>query len=98
MEARLLFVQAFNNLRVPFTFTRVVRGSTVLRKAIFLPQEKQVNKGLHLLKREVFPGTHKGTPTYQVLAGELFAAWHRQGNARRKRTEILKMANAENTD
>jgi ribosomal protein S7 len=98
MEARLLFIQAFNQLRVPFTFVRVVRGSTVTRKAIFLTEDKQINHGLHLLKAIIRPGAHKGTPAYQVLAAELFAAWHRQGNVRKKRTEILKMAEAENTE
>jgi ribosomal protein S7 len=98
MEARLLFIQAFNQLRVPFTFLKGSRGGQITRQVILLPPEKQVNKGLHLLKESIMPGAHKGSPAYQVLASELYAAWHRKGAARRKRTEILKVAQASNTE
>lgn len=98
MEARLLFVQAFNQIRVPFSFIRGVKGGQITRKVIYLPPDKQVNQGLHLLKKSVAPGAHKGTPAYQVLAAELYAAWHKKGTTRRRRTEILKMAQASNTE
>jgi ribosomal protein S7 len=98
MESRLLFIQAFNQLRVPLRFIKGTKGGQLTRKVIYLPPEKQVNQGLHLLKQTVHPGTHKGTPTYQVLAAELYAAWHKKGATRRKRTEILKMAQASNTE
>lgn len=98
MEARLLFIQAFNHLRVPFTFIKGSRGGKISRKVVFLPPEKQVNQGLHLLKQVIHPGVHKGTPAYQHLAGELYAAWHKKGTARKKRTEILKLAQASTTD
>ena len=98
MEARLLFIQAFNQLRVPFTFIKGSKGGQITRKVIYLPPEKQVNQGLHLLKQAIHPGAHKGTPAYQVLAAELYSAWHKKGTTRRKRTEILKIAQASNTE
>jgi ribosomal protein S7 len=94
MEARLLFIQAFNQLRVPFTFIKSARGGKLTRQVVYLRREKQINQGLHLLKQSIHPGAHKGVPAYQVLAGELYAAWHKKGATRRKRTEILKMAHA----
>lgn len=97
MDARLLLLQAFNQLRVPFTFLKGTRGGQLNRTVIFLPPEKQVNKGLHLLKQSIKPGQYEGFPAYQVLAAELFAAWHKKGQTRRKRTEILKLAKASNT-
>lgn len=98
MEARLLFIQAFNQLRVPLGFIKGTRGGQITRKVIYLPPDKQLNQGLHLLKRTIAPGTHQGLPTYQVLAAELYAAWHKKGTTRKKRTEILKMAQASNTE
>lgn len=97
MEARLLVLQAFNQLRVPFTFLKGTRGGQLNRTVVFLPPDKQVNKGLHLLKHSIKPGQYEGVPAYQVLAAELFAAWHKKGQTRRKRTEILKLAKASNT-
>lgn len=97
MEARLLFVQALNQLRVPFSFIKG-RPGQVSRKVIFLPEDKQVNQGLHILKKTIHPGAHKGVPAYQVLAAELFAAWHKKGTARRRRNDVLKAAQASNQD
>lgn len=98
MDARLLFVQAFNHLRVPFTFLKKSRSGQLNRTVVFLPPEKQLNKGLHLLKQSIRPGEYEGVPAYQVLASELYAAWHKKGNARKKRTEILKLAQASSTE
>ena len=98
MEARLVFVQALNQLRVPFTFIKGTRGGQLTRKAVFLPHDKQVNQGLHILKETVHPGAHKGFPAYQVLAAELLAAWHKKGTSRRKRNEILKAVQASTSD
>lgn len=98
MEARLIFIQAMNQLRVPFTFNRGSKGGQITRQVIYLPPDKQVNKGLQLLKQTIEPGQHKGTPAYQVLAAELYAAWHKKGTARKKRTEVLKLAQASNTE
>ena len=98
MEARLLFVQAFNQLRVPLGFIKGTKGGQLTRKVIYLPPDKQLNQALHLLKQSIHPGAHKGTPAYQVLAAELYAAWHKKGATRRKRTEILKTAQASNTE
>jgi ribosomal protein S7 len=98
MDARLLFLQAFNHLRVPFTFLKGSRGGQLSRTVVFLPPEKQLNKGLHLLKESIKPGEYEGVPAYQVLASELFAAWHKKGAARRKRTEILKLAQSSSSE
>lgn len=98
MEARLLFVQAFNHLRVPFTFLKKGRSGQLSRTVVFLPPEKQLNKGLHLLKQSIRPGEYDGAPAYQVLASELYAAWHKKGTARKKRTEILKLAQSSSTE
>lgn len=97
MDARLIFVQAFNHLRVPFSFVKGSKGGQVTRKIVFLETTQQLNTGLRLLKHSVAPGTHKGVPIHETLASEIYAAWHKKGAARRKRTEILKLAYSSNT-
>jgi ribosomal protein S7 len=97
MDARLLFVQAFNHLRVPFKFIKGTRGGQLKRSVVFLPPDKQLNQGLHLLKGTIKPGEYEGLPAYQMLAAEMYAAWHKKGSARKKRTEVLKLAQASST-
>ena len=98
MDPRLIIISAFNHIRVPFAFIKGSRGGQVTRKIIFLDTEKQLNTGLRLLRGTVYPGTQKGSPVHEVLASELYSAWHKKGATRKKRTEVLKLANSSNTN